>query len=195
MNLISLDLELNMPSGKIIEVGYVIFNVKTKKVLLEKSILVEPMEVITEEITQLTGITNEMVRGQKSIYQAFEELLADKEKYQASKYVVQWGSGDIHQLIKQGHVKTDNPFNTSSYFGTRYYDVKSLCDIYQMAIPQGKTKGGLQIAMKRLGIEPQRLPAHRALPDAYNTMLVFNYLVDKFKLSFEVEQAVDRVRS
>jgi DNA polymerase III epsilon subunit-like protein len=57
-NFIALDLEMNQPSGKVIEVGVAIGNVNDG-VLEMRNWYVDPQEPIEEYITQLTGIDDE----------------------------------------------------------------------------------------------------------------------------------------
>lgn len=65
----------NSPLGrqpKIIEFGGILFNQSGE--ISRLSILIDPQEEITEEITGITGITNEMLKGQPTFEQALPEI-------------------------------------------------------------------------------------------------------------------------
>jgi hypothetical protein len=56
---ISIDLEMNMPSQKIIQLGYVIGDPITGRVFVSRSLTINPNEILNPEITALTGILTE----------------------------------------------------------------------------------------------------------------------------------------
>ena len=65
MNVMFLDLEMNNPTEnkEIIQIGTCIGNVNTGEVLSKKSYMIKTIEPLTEYITKLTNITQEMVNN------------------------------------------------------------------------------------------------------------------------------------
>lgn len=178
-NLISLDLEMNQPSEKIIQIGYVIFNPETFKVLKRQSLIVDPEETLNPFIIELTGITQDMVNGEcrggtGDLRSAYSVLRQDINTYDCFRNPVTWGGGDSLELRKQLNMDDE-----SFVFGRRWIDVKTL--YISWAIVNGhKPMGGLAKSMPKLGLkfEGQK---HRADDDAYNTMLMYQKLLSFFK--------------
>ncbi|MFQ6807119.1 MAG: PolC-type DNA polymerase III [Lachnospiraceae bacterium] len=64
---------LSPREDSILEIGAV--KVKNGQVAGTYAVFVDPQRPVPEQIRQLTGITDEMVRGQRTASQAFEEFL------------------------------------------------------------------------------------------------------------------------
>lgn len=178
MNLISIDLEMNKPSNKIIQLGYVIFNIKTQKVMCKTNLYINPQEPIKSEIITLTGITDKIVQEYGlSLLEAYEFMIKEIKKYETNKHPVQWGL-DHYELRNQLGFTWDNYI-----FRTRSHDIKSLYQIWAMTNNNLPTVAGLGRAMSQLGLnfEGQQ---HNAMDDAYNTMLVMFEIQNKMS-SFE----------
>lgn len=76
MEYVALDLEttgLEPSKDRIIEIGAV--KVRNKEVVGEYGTLINPQMEIPDRITELTGISNDMVQGKPLIAQALGELL------------------------------------------------------------------------------------------------------------------------
>lgn len=174
MNVITLDLEMNKTeeSNSIIQLGYTINNVKTGKNLCIKCIYINPKEVISPFITELTGITQEQADGGVALKEAYEEMVTDINRYQTSKFPLQWGL-DHYELREQLGIEW------SEYaFSRRCIDVKSLYQAYAMISPRGKSNVGLGRAVHILGLEFIGR-AHNALTDSIATFDVFYTLAKK----------------
>lgn len=190
MNIISIDLEMNQPSGKIIQLGYAIANTKTQKVLKTDSILVNPNEPISQEITKLTGIEQNMINDEGlSLSDAYKHMIYDINKYQVTKHPLQWGL-DHYELRKQLNLDWEDYI-----FRARGHDIKSLYQLYQMSKPNSKTISGLKKSMEYIGLEWDYKfgKPHNALADAHNTLLTYWKIADKMRLFDEIEKVVINV--
>lgn len=175
MNLISIDLENNKPTSTIIQIGWSIFNIKTNKFLNKTVYNVHTDEIIDPFITQLTGITQDMVTcRQQTLAYVYDKMVYDINKYQCSKHPVQWGL-DHYELRKQLGLEWKDYI-----FRPRGIDVKALYQSWAMSTTQTKSVAGLAKAMNILGMEFEG-EQHRAQDDAYNTVRVYLALLDKWR--------------
>lgn len=177
MNLFSLDLELNQPSGKIIQIGACVFSHKDGKIIDKFMVYVNPKEKIDPSITELTGITQTMVELEgydvKDAYLLLEKFVRKKRAFMTP---IVWGSGswdDSSCLYKQAGVKEPN------FMGHRVIDVKTLYQSLRLRSWK-KVKGGLSSAMKELGLNFEGRN-HNALDDAINTARLWLYLTEPLK--------------
>jgi inhibitor of KinA sporulation pathway (predicted exonuclease) len=173
---ISLDLELDQ--GDIIEVGVVCGSPSDPTSLWEKrSWLVLPKgeRPISEVITRLTGITQEMIDQQGVDHYTLRSELVDFIHGQgAFVNPVQWGLGDAQELLEE---LDDTTGSHPPIFGRRVIDVKHFYLFIEAA--NGRSlSGGLRSSMGKYGLEFQGTP-HRAVPDAFNTLRFFFYLLSR----------------
>lgn len=108
--IVCMDLEMNQPSGRIIELGAVVGDTETGEVVDSLRCLVNPGEPISPYITELTGISDSDVAGGMGVVDAYEALVAMCSKWGACRTLYTWGGGDSAELKKQ--IESDNP----SYF-------------------------------------------------------------------------------
>lgn len=167
MNYLAIDLEMNQPSGKILEVGAVVGNLE-HGVFAEKAWVVDPMEPVAEEIAELTGINDEIVAEMGVLLPTVAVELAEMiDTHQCFVNPVQWGAGDA-DLLKREFKLAGVHF---PYFGRRTVDVKTI--VSYLAVAQGKKpKGGLASYVSRYGLKFFGVP-HRAAFDARNTLELF----------------------
>ena len=171
MKIISLDLELNQPSKKIISVGYIIADLQKNTILRKRNLIVNPQEPLGyiqdgRSITELTGITEVDIKfNSRSLESAYDILVMDIEELKPNRSCVQWGQGDSECLRKQLNLEYKDYI-----FRPRIWDVKSLYQIHQ-AFQNKAVAGGLEKAMKDLGLEFIGQP-HNAMDDALNTYRV-----------------------
>lgn len=190
MKYLSLDLELNNKNDgqvpKVIQVGVALgtqeYDTKTY------SWYVDPQEPIAPFITELTGITDEMI-AEKSVplSQVAEELgnLLNEEKPFCNPIV--WGANDANQLkneFRQNGI--DFPF-----FGRRVVDVKTIF-VYLEQVNGRSPKGGLRGAMNKYKC-PFLGTAHRAEVDAYNTLRFYFSLMHRQKMLEECKELMKTV--
>ena len=175
INLLALDLENNKPSGSIIQVGCVVGNLASGKILEEYSAYINTGEVIDPFITNLTGIKQEDVDNGISLFTAYEQLKELHTKYESFRNAICWGGGDSIELKKQLHITDDEIF----LFGRRWIDVKTLFISYRWANGESH-QAGLAKAMTKLGLQFQGAK-HSAKDDARNTWYIFCELLRRIK--------------
>ena len=178
INYCSLDLELNNKKDgtipKIIQVGIAIASPLRPGDIKTFSWFLNPHEEITPFITQLTGITNEMMQTQSVTHETLaEELGALLNTHKCFVNPIVWGQGDDVELLQEFKDRNIHfPF-----FGHRCFDVKTLHTFTQMV--NGRSPGGsLAKSMRSYGIQFQG-KAHRADVDALNTLRFFFHFLER----------------
>lgn len=185
MNILSIDCEYAQPSGKTIQIGAAAFKARTGELLGTFEMFVDPGEEITEYITNLTGITNENVKGAPKILEAYLALKDFHRKHKCFKNAIVWGSGtrnDASVIHQEAYPTKELQDENHNFLGFRVLDTKTL--FQSMQVHNNKTvRGGLKATCDRLGIgfEGQ---AHTALADAINTFRVWHFLVTKMPKGF-----------
>lgn len=175
MNYLALDLEMNQPSGKIIEIGISIGSRNTpKKDFINRYWIIDPQEPIAEHITTLTGIDDNRIKNESvPVAQAITELKELIEEYKPFVNPVVWGQGDadlLLSLIKENNIEFP-------YFGRRTIDVKTIHVFMNMS--KGKShSGGLSSVMGQYKLQFIG-NKHSASDDAYNTLLLYFHLLTK----------------
>lgn len=172
-NFISLDLEMNKPSGKIIQVGICVANFNGGYEPLLKKWYIDPNEDVTEYITQLTGITNDDIKTHSVTHQQMATELSDIIKgYDCYTNPVTWGGGDYELLLSEIKQHTGEKFID---FGRRYIDVKTIFTFMEMC------KGNMKKAALKSALGRRKMQfigeAHRADVDAHNTIRLFFDLI------------------
>ena len=179
-NYFALDLELNnLKNGKtpkIIQVGVAIGS--GLEDITTYSWYLNPEEPISEEITKLTGITDEMVQTQSVSHQTLATELGELLK---SNNVfcnpVVWGGNSKFSDASELKAEFDERGISFPFFGRRVIDVKTLYVFNQ--IVKGRTKsGGLKKSMASYGLDFVGT-SHNAEYDALNTLRFFFHLVNR----------------
>lgn len=168
-NFLALDLEMNKPSGKIIEVGVCIgaYN-QPDTDYVKRSWYLDPEEPIDAFITGLTGITDQTIATSAVPWATMAgELSALIGEHQPFLNPVTWGGGDTQLLLQS----ISEQGITFPHFGRRWIDAKTIYVFNRMAESK-PTKGGLRSAMAAYMRRFQGTP-HRAGDDAYNTLRLF----------------------
>jgi inhibitor of KinA sporulation pathway (predicted exonuclease) len=183
-NYLAIDLELNNKNDgkipKIISVGIAIGSPVRPDNILTSHWYIDPQEPITPFISQLTGITDEVIQTESISHETVaEELGSIIKSWNCFTNPVVWGGGgegnDATELKDEFRDrKIDFP-----YFGRRVIDVKTLYVFQQ--IVQGKSpSGGLRKSMISYGLDFEGTP-HRADVDALNTLRFFFYFLERQK--------------
>jgi DNA polymerase III epsilon subunit-like protein len=172
---IALDLELNQPSGKIIQVGVCAGGrLQSEEEYRIKSWYLDPGEPIAPEIVALTGIDDQLIAEQaKPHAQVAAELSAFILENDCFVNPVTWGGGDSVELLDEFRQR-DIRF---PHFGRRWVDVKTVYSFLQMAKGVNPA-GGLSSAMGRTKLQFIG-PAHRAEVDAFNTLRFWFHLMER----------------
>jgi ATP-dependent DNA helicase DinG len=191
MNYFSLDLELNSKHDgsvpKIIQVGIAITSIDDPENIQTFSWYLNPQEEITPFITQLTGITDDMVQNQSVTHETLaEELGALLTANQVFVNPITWGQGDASELLEEFRDRNiDFPF-----FGRRTIDVKTTY-VFLEQVNGRSPSGGLSKAMNRYKC-PFIGESHRADNDAYNTLRFYFHLLNRQK---KLEDTVNLMKS
>lgn len=173
MKLLSLDLEMNQPSGKIIQIGAVVGDSETGAILDSFSVFINPNEELSEYIIGLTGITQKQVDQGDSLMDGYLKLKEFAKKHDCFCNPVTWGGGDSQELKNQlGPVE-------NWLFGRRWIDTKTLYQSYRIANGK-KVQAGLAKALLNMGLKFQGRK-HDALDDAKNTWIIYKALINKLK--------------
>ena len=173
--LVSLDLELNQPSQRIIQIGAVVGNIRTGEIVSRFNSKVSPNEELNPEIIKLTGINQAEVNSAPTLGQAYESLQRWLDPFANERVLnpLTWGGGDTE--ILRGQLRLDHE---RWLFGRRWLDSKTLFVAWRMA--QGRElQGGLGRAMTKLGLTFQGRQ-HNALHDAENTFRIYRALLLEF---------------
>jgi inhibitor of KinA sporulation pathway (predicted exonuclease) len=181
-NYLAIDLELNNKNDgttpRIIQVGVSIGSPVRPDDIKTFSWYINSEEPITPFISNLTGITDEIIKEKAVPHKIVaEELGALIKSYNCFVNPCVWGGGgegnDATELKDEFRVrKIDFPF-----FGRRVIDVKTLYVFNQ--ITTGRTpSGGLRKSMISYGLTFDGTP-HRAEIDAKNTLRFFFYFLEK----------------
>lgn len=180
---IAFDLEMNKPSGKIIQIGAVVGNILTKEVIKEFSVYVNPNEALDGYIIDLTGITQSEVDSGVSLEEAYLQLSEFSTSNKANINPITWGGGDSAVLLEQlgglgkfvGYKEPLHPW----IFGRRWIDAKTLY-VTHRAINNKHISGGLAKAMTKFGLKFSG-KKHNAVHDARNTFIFYCRLAEEFK--------------
>lgn len=162
-NYVVLDLEmtgLNPKNDKVIEIAAV--KVQNRKITDTYSTLVNPMVKISERITELTGITNEMVAFAAGTDEAMQKLV----DFIGDQVIVGHNIRFDYSFIKQWAVNQKIPLELKAY------DTLKLA---RTLLPQELPKK-LESLCEYFNIPREN--AHRALDDTIETKLVFEQLLD-----------------
>lgn len=170
---IALDLEMNQPSGKIIQVGWCVGTID--KIEYSNSCYINPNEQLNPRIIQLTGITQNMVDNLGcKLEECYMELCKEYKENPWFINPLTWGGGDTATLRDQLGMNSDRWI-----FGRRWIDVKTIYQAYRLN--QGLSiQSGLAKSLHRLGGQFQGRK-HDAENDARNTLKAFQLLMEKLK--------------
>ena len=177
-----LDLEttgFSAVTEKITEVG--IMKVKNGEVIGEFSTFVNPEKHIPERVTEVTNITDEMVKDADTIEKVFPKILEFLGDDKETVIVAHNANFDVG-FLKQNAKALGYEFNYT------YLDTLSLAkDLF----PDYK-KYKLGKIAENLGIKVE--VAHRALDDVDTTVKVFKVMIDMLKKKgTEIVEDIDRV--
>lgn len=172
----ALDLEMNQPSGKIIQVGWCIGTIGGPIHGIHGcgSSIVNPNEELNPRIIQLTGITQEQVDKGVTLTEAYDELIHYHKLYRCFRNPLTWGGGDSATLRSQLGLG-----NEQFLFGRRWIDVKTIYQAYRISQGLG-FQGGLAKSIHRVGGQFQGRK-HDAENDARNTWHMFWLLLEKMR--------------
>jgi len=183
-NYVALDLEMNQPSGTIIQIGAAIGSYKEKEPIETFSVIINPVEALDPRIIDLTGITQEKVDNGVTLIEAVNLLLIFLTGKDTFINPITWGGNDNDELKTQffNEYQSFYPISKDGQwpFGRRSMDVKTIYSAYRIANGKQPT-GGLARAMTHMGLKFDGRK-HNAMDDAKNTLIMFRKMIQFFKI-------------
>lgn len=176
MKITSLDLELNQPSGKIIQIGAVIGDTQTGEVSQRLRIYVDPQEQLSDFIIELTGITETDIKEKgTTLKEAYLQLREFHLRHSTFINPLTWGGGDSQEIFNQLA-----PEDRSEWpFGRRWVDAKTL--YVSECIARGlPVQGGLSKVMNKYNMNFKGRK-HDAQDDAENTFKLYHEMLVRIR--------------
>ena len=205
--IVALDLEMNQPSGKVIQIGAVVGDLSSGLILAELDAVIDPGEPISDFIRGLTGISDKTIaeRG-VSIADGYAAMAGLVKEYDCLRVPLTWGGGDNDYLLaglksagldigfgKPGDERAS--LGARQYcFGRRHHDLKTIEVFLRMAATgmadtrtRGLAKTLLTYGMRFDGRK------HDALDDARNTFFLAFALSERLRKAFgpDLRQLMD----
>lgn len=177
MKLVSLDLEMNQPSERIIQIGTAYVDLSDRTCHEGISILVNPYEMITPEIEALTGVTNERIESSGlPMSEAYDEMVKWVDSLGTDVFInpITWGGGD--SMLLQEQVGAVDRW----VFGRRWIDIKTVFVFTRMALGENH-QSGLAKSLTRLGMAFEGRK-HDAADDAFNTGKIYLKLMEDLNI-------------
>jgi inhibitor of KinA sporulation pathway (predicted exonuclease) len=193
-----LDIELTQPGRRCIQIGAAVYGVRDAVCHGTFETYVNPYEPISQEITDLTGITNKDVENAPGIIDAYYLLQMFHQKHKCFRNPLVWGSGvrnDSSAIFDEFHaamlaldekLHRERTESLENFMGFRVLDAKTLFQSI-MLFENTSYAGGLAESMKRLGLVFEG-DKHRALTDAKNTFTIWYHLTRKMHDGFKAKK-------
>lgn len=172
MKLTCLDLEMNQPSGKIIQIGAVVGDTESGEIVERYRAYVNPNEPLADFIINLTGITEADISSKGvTLAEAYQGLREIHMRHGSFINPVTWGGGDSQELFNQlpSEARENWPL------GRRWIDAKTI-HVSKMVANGRVLSGGLSTSMKAYNMKFQGRK-HDALDDAENTFRIYNHML------------------
>lgn len=176
MKITSLDLELNQPSGKIIQIGAVIGDTVTGEVSQRLRVYVDPKEPLSDFIIELTGISQKHIDEQGvSLKEAYLQLREFHLRHSTFLNPLTWGGGDSQEVFDQLA-----PEDRAEWpFGRRWVDAKTI--YVSECIARGlPVQGGLSKVMTKYNMNFKGRK-HDAQDDAENTFKLYHEMLIRIR--------------
>lgn len=176
-HLVALDLEFNLPSRRIVQVGAVVGDLVSGDVVAEFSSLVQTFEKLSFRVKWLTGLSASNLRqakGLDEVYLDFTKWLKPWSKTRVQPALT-WGADDSEIFRVQVGIRS-----SEWDFGRRSIDAKAVYVTWRLAQNGVMPRMDLARSMKNLGLKFEGRP-HDAKVDAKNTFRIFYALLAQFK--------------
>ncbi len=154
---------LSFQNDRITEIGAV--KVKKGKVIDKFNMLVDPEMEISEKITELTGITNEMVKGQPKIDEALPKFLEFVGDRLLIAHNANFDTGFVRRAAERLHIRFENS----------YLDTVAMSHYVNAELSKHK----LDTLAKYFDLGS--FNHHRASDDAEMLSLIFYKMIDKLR--------------
>lgn len=177
-----IDLECNQPSGNIIQIGAAIWCTE-RGFQSSFNVYVDPNEPVNWDHSLNIGCSLEqlLAPGFRTAWereavpqkQAMKLFWGWHSEHQGSKKFIQWGRGDLAQLIQESQ-------GCGYPSGIRALDLKQVFQFLWQPAGKMPARSGLQDACLSMRI-PRPFPAHDALQDALATGSLFYRMFSEIK--------------
>lgn len=182
-HVVAIDLELNQPSGLIIQVGAVVGDITNGQVIARFSEMVWLHEPLNPAITKLTGIKQSQLDSASMLCNVYGRLVSFVDGFAKTRHLnpITWGGGDSDYLVGQARAYTseEDLVLFKNPFGRRWLDAKTLYQTWRM-VQNKPLGGGLKRGLINLGLKFKGRP-HDACDDAENTFYAFYALLNKMR--------------
>ena len=179
MKTVVIDLEMNQPSHRIIQIGAVAFDARQRKVTDEFSILVNPEEEVAEEIIELTGLDPVGIQQAEPLSSCLRYLF-DWARGKGSLWVA-WGS-DIDLVLSEAQRLGIEPNRFQPF------NMIPMARILRCSMSGSARRGGLRKTMNAFNLEFEGRQ-HDALVDARNTARLLGEMINRMRLYNMVHQS------
>ncbi|MFK7873815.1 MAG: 3'-5' exonuclease [Oligoflexales bacterium] len=182
MKTIVFDLEMNQPSGTIIEIGAVKVDLKNRRIEDRfQSFCRLDNEDLNPEITTLTNIQPEDLTKAPHFKDASLQFWKWFSEAGCGKRLTAWGHDT--DILKKACDKQSIPYPEK----IKVFDLCSISEVFRFAadFPK-KHRGGLKSSLEGFQI-PFEGSQHRALDDAQATAQLFIHLYQMARKSFQVQ--------
>ncbi len=158
--------------SEIIEIGICEVDLLMLTRISKRSILVRPMKsVVGKFCTELTSITQEMVKGEPTLGEAIEII---KAEYRPSERLfASWGDYDRSQFLRNCR-----GYNLDYPFGPTHLNIKNLFSIVYGL----QNEIGIDSACEKIGLTMEGTH-HRGVDDAWNIANIFSALLKRARLA------------
>lgn len=157
-------------SSEIIEIGISVVDIKKLKIISSDSIMVRPQfSTISDFCTQLTSITDDMVKDALCFTSACEKLKTDYKSH--NKTMISWG--DYDRKMFENNCRE----HECNYpFGRRHLNLKN-CFTLLHGLPR---EPGMDGALNLLNLRLEGVH-HRGVWDSYNISNILIHTIAKFR--------------
>lgn len=179
---VALDLEMEQPSGEIIQVGVAWLDAETG-VLDSKNFYITPSQCVSEFIRDLTGITDDdfdWSKNRRQCYSEFTEFMRSIVDRKTYREYITWGGGDVHTLAKDiSFLSQSTELDLNTVLSSRRHtDVKTLVLYETVCAGRSVSSVSLSSALRAHNVVT-RGRSHDAGDDAYNTLYLFLNMVER----------------
>ena len=180
------DLEMNQPSGAIIQIGGVRLDTQIGSIFEFFDELVNPFpDVLNPDILNLTGL----VESNILIADKIEIVLKRFWEWAEHKPLISWGR-DGNELVNQASILNLH-LNLKKI---RLIDLAGTVDLFRAGLGSEFRRGGLKNTMYSFGLTFLHRP-HNALTDARNTARLAYYLIQEMKSLKQIQKILSEKKN
>ncbi len=183
MKIIVIDLEFTQPNCKIIQIAAAVADLKRFEILGTFNKITNPGELPDQYITDLTGITPEMVTAAEPLETVLKEFWAWATAQETGGQFGAWGN-DVFQL-REASKELGIDIKTR----IQNMNIKEVAKLFRSGLSNNKTKktGGLRNTMQLFGYEFVG-NQHDASWDVHNTVRLLFFFQKSIKKQLYIQE-------